>query len=300
MLSRCFLDFYVGVGAFFIGQSQISSFFSWPGSQRPLPSLCFRAGRKKKDNDCHPCLWLYETFSTSHLKRLNGIQRHLAGIKISTSSTKFVFFGPIWKTRCPPCVWFAETFSTSPLKPLNGIQRNLTGIKISISSNKFVFLGRSEKTRWLPLSPIGWDSFNFSSETSTMCTQLSCGWKITVIVAMKSKQWTLVTVFADFINYPVLWLTGKVVMLNNYIAFANFYSFKILHILSIIHDTKSLHISILQQVQLSEISSISLVTFIQIHLNFSVKWIFSIYVLPHICKSLRNQQTSIFFKWGGE
>ena len=28
MLSRCFLDFSVGVGAFVIGQSQISSFFS--------------------------------------------------------------------------------------------------------------------------------------------------------------------------------------------------------------------------------------------------------------------------------
>ena len=35
---------------------------------------------------------------------------------------------------------------------------------------------------------------------------------------MKSKQWKLVTVFADFISYPVPWLTGKVVMLNNYIC----------------------------------------------------------------------------------
>ena len=29
MLSRCFLDFSVGVGAFVTGLSQISSFFSW-------------------------------------------------------------------------------------------------------------------------------------------------------------------------------------------------------------------------------------------------------------------------------
>ena len=29
MLSRCFLDFSVGVGAFVIGLSQISSFFSF-------------------------------------------------------------------------------------------------------------------------------------------------------------------------------------------------------------------------------------------------------------------------------
>ena len=30
MLSRCFLDFSVGVGAFAIGLNQISSFFSYP------------------------------------------------------------------------------------------------------------------------------------------------------------------------------------------------------------------------------------------------------------------------------
>ena len=36
------------------------------------------------------------------MKRLNGIQRNLTGCKISTSSTKFVFFGPIGKLRWPP------------------------------------------------------------------------------------------------------------------------------------------------------------------------------------------------------
>ena len=204
-----------------------------------------------------------ETFSTSPLKPLNGIQRNLTGSKISTSSTKFVFFGPIWKTRWPPwpligwdifdfstetalrnstklhrkqdlnvlyqvCVfradrknkmaallsdwlrhfrlllwngwtefnetwqearsqcplpslcflgrsekqdgrsglWLAETFSTSPLKLLNRIQRNLTGSKISTSSTKFVFFGPIRKTRWPPWPLIGWDIFDFSSETA--------------------------------------------------------------------------------------------------------------------------------------
>ena len=230
-------------------------------SQRPLPSLCF-SGRSEKQDRRHG-LWLAETFSTSPLKPLNGIQRNLIGSKISTSSTKFVFFGPIGKTRWPPwpligwdisdfssetaeqnstkfdrkqdlnvlyqvCVfwadqknkmaalasdwlrhfrlllwncwmefnetwqearsqrplpslcfsgrsekqdgrpglWLAETFSTSPLKPLYGIQRNLTGSKISTSSTKFVFFGPIRKTRWPPWPLIGWDIFDFSSETA--------------------------------------------------------------------------------------------------------------------------------------
>ena len=69
-------------------------------SQRPLPSLCF-SGRSEKQ-DGRPGLWLAETFSTSPLKPLNGIQGNLTGSKISMSSTKFVFFGLIGKTRWPP------------------------------------------------------------------------------------------------------------------------------------------------------------------------------------------------------
>ena len=68
-------------------------------SQRPLPSLCF-SGRSEKQDGRHG-LWLAETFLTS-LKPLNGIEWNLTGSKISTSSTKFVFFGPIGKTRWPP------------------------------------------------------------------------------------------------------------------------------------------------------------------------------------------------------
>ena len=230
-------------------------------SQRPLPSLCF-SGRSEKQ-DGRPGLWLAEIFSTSPLKPLNRIQRNLTGSKISTPSTKFVFFGPIRKTRWPPwpligwdifdfssetaeqnstkldrkqdlnalyqvCVfradqknkmaalasdwlrhfrlllwnrwtefnetwqearsqrplpslcfsgrsekqdgrpglWLAETFLTSPLKPLNGIHWNLTGSMISMSSTKFVFFGPIRKTRWPPWPLIGWDIFDFFSETA--------------------------------------------------------------------------------------------------------------------------------------
>ena len=69
-------------------------------SQRPLPSLCFSSRSERQDG--RPGLWLAETFSTSPLKPLNGIQRNLIGSKISMSSTKFVFFGPVGKTRWPP------------------------------------------------------------------------------------------------------------------------------------------------------------------------------------------------------
>ena len=69
-------------------------------SLRPLPILCFSGWSEKQDG--RPGLWLAETFSTSFLKPLNGIQRNLTGSKISTSSTKFVFFGPISKQKCSP------------------------------------------------------------------------------------------------------------------------------------------------------------------------------------------------------
>ena len=69
-------------------------------AQRPLPSLCFLGRSEKQDG--RPGLWLARTFSTSPLKPLNRIQRNLTGSKISTPSTKFVFFGPIGKTRWPP------------------------------------------------------------------------------------------------------------------------------------------------------------------------------------------------------
>ena len=58
------------------------------------------------------------------------------------------------------------TFLTSPLKWLNRIQWNLKGIKISTSSTKFVFFGPIRKPRWPPRPLIGWDIFDFSSETA--------------------------------------------------------------------------------------------------------------------------------------
>ena len=131
-----------------------------------LYQVCgFFSGRSEKQ-DGHSGLWLAETFSTSPLKPLNGIQRNLIESKITTSSTKFVFVCRSEKQDGRPDFWLAETFSTSPLKPLNGIQRNLTGSKISTSSTKFVFFGPIGKTRWPPRLLICWDIFDFSSKTT--------------------------------------------------------------------------------------------------------------------------------------
>ena len=66
-------------------------------SRRPLSSLCFLGWLEKVLSS-----WLAETFSTSPLKPLKGIWRNLTGSKISTSSTKFVFFGRIGKPRWLP------------------------------------------------------------------------------------------------------------------------------------------------------------------------------------------------------
>ena len=132
-------------------------------SQHPLPSLCFLGQSEKQDG--RPSLWLTETFSTSPLKPMNRIQRNLTGSKISMSSTKFVFSGQSEKKDDRPGLWLAETFSTS-LKSLNGIQGNLTGSKISMSSTKFLFFGPIGKTRWPPWPLIGWDIFDFFSETA--------------------------------------------------------------------------------------------------------------------------------------
>ena len=76
------------------------------------------------------------------------------------------FSGRSEKQDGRPGLWLAETFSTSPLKPLNRIQGNLTGSKISTPSTKFVFFGPIGKTKWPPWPLIGWDIFDFSSETA--------------------------------------------------------------------------------------------------------------------------------------
>ena len=105
-------------------------------------------------------------FFTSPLKPLKGIQRNLRGSKISTSSTNFVFFGPIRKTRWTPWPLIGwNIFLTSLQKPLNQIQTNLTGSKVSTSSTtNFVFFGPIELFNFstLPLKPLNGIQWNLT------------------------------------------------------------------------------------------------------------------------------------------
>ena len=112
-------------------------------SQSPLPSLWFSGWSEKQDG--HPSLWLAETFSTSPLKLLNGIQQNLTRSKISMSSTQCVCYGRIKKTRWPPwplIVWDIFDFSTETA------ERNSTKLDKKQDLNVLLvpslyFLGRS-------------------------------------------------------------------------------------------------------------------------------------------------------------
>ena len=133
-------------------------------SQRLLSSLCF-SGRSEKQNG-HPCPWLADSFSNSPLKPLNGIQRNLTVSKISMSSTKFVFFGPVGKTRWPswPLIgWDIFDFSSETAK------QNSTKLDRKQALNaiyQICVFGPIGKTRWPSWPLIGWDISNFSSETA--------------------------------------------------------------------------------------------------------------------------------------
>ena len=128
-------------------------------SQRPLQSLCFSDWSEKQD--CHPGFWLAETFSTSPLKPLNRIQGNFTGSKISTSSSKLVFFGQIrkWRWQSWPLIGW-DIFDFSSDTP----ERNSTKLDwmqdLNVLYQVGVF-GPIGKTRWPSWPLIGWDIFDY-------------------------------------------------------------------------------------------------------------------------------------------
>ena len=95
------------------------------------------------------------------------MQQNLIGGKISTPSTKFVFFGPIGKTKWPPWPligWDIFDFSSETA------ERNSAKLDRKQALNAFyhvcVFQANREKTKWPHWPLIGRDIFDFSSETA--------------------------------------------------------------------------------------------------------------------------------------
>ena len=130
-----------------------------------LYQVCvFRADRKNK-MAALASDWL-KHFSTFPLKLLSGIQWNFTGSKISTPSTKFVFFGPIGKTKWLPWPligWdildFSSEITEQNLPKLDRKQDLNALCQVSV----FRSIG---KTKWPPWPLIGWDIFDFSSETT--------------------------------------------------------------------------------------------------------------------------------------
>ena len=133
-------------------------------SQHPLPSLCFRADRKNKMATMASD-WLRH-FRLLLWNRLTEFNETWEEARSQRPLPSLCFSDRSEKQDGRPGLWLAETFSTSPLKPLNRIQWNLTGSKIWTSSTKFVFFGPIGKNIWPPWPLIGWDIFDFFSETA--------------------------------------------------------------------------------------------------------------------------------------
>ena len=146
-------------------------------SKRLLPSLWYWGQSQKQDG--RRGLWLAETFSTS-LKSLNGIQRNLTGSKLLTSSTKFVFFGPIWKTRWPPWPligWEIFDFSDETAEQNSTKLDRNQDLKVLYQVCVFGLIGN---TKWPPQPLIGWDIFDFFSETAEWIQQNLTGKNISI------------------------------------------------------------------------------------------------------------------------
>ena len=99
-------------------------------SQCALLILCF-SGRSENQDGRHG-LWLAETFLASPEKPLKGIWWYLTGSKISMSSSKFVFFRLIGKSRWLPWSLIGTDLFTTTLVYIVAQQTKFTHLLLKI------------------------------------------------------------------------------------------------------------------------------------------------------------------------
>ena len=121
----------------------------------------FRADKKK---DRCPGLWVTETFSTSSLKRLNGIFQNITESKKSTSFIKLCFSGWSQKQYCCPGLWLAGTFSASA----TWTEFNKTWQEATSQRPLQSLYGPIRKPSWLPWPLICGDIFDFFPDTTEL------------------------------------------------------------------------------------------------------------------------------------
>ena len=179
-----------------------------------LYQVCvFRADQKKQDGR--------PAFSTSPLKPLNGIQRNLTGSKVATSSSNFLLFGPIGKTRWPPWSLIGWDIIHFPSENRwKRIQRNLTGSKISTSSTKCVFwMDRENKMAALAAPWNHWTEFNETCQEARSHLPLP---SLCFLADRKTKMAAIAepsTMVAHFTQARDMWHFGPLVFWTSVLIF---------------------------------------------------------------------------------
>ena len=132
--------------------------------QNPLPSLCFWDDRKNKMTAL-ACDWLMH-FGLLLWNRLTEIKKKLdRKVDLNVLCKVYVFRADRKiKTAAPASYWMRHV----PLLWNRWTEYNETWQEARSQRllPSLFFSGRSEKTRWPPWCLIGWDTFNFSSETT--------------------------------------------------------------------------------------------------------------------------------------
>ena len=98
---------------------------------------------------------------------MNGIQRNLTGSKISTSSTKFVFYRAYRKNKmaAPASDWLRH-FWLLFWNRWSEFNKTWQERRSQCPLQSLCFFRSIGKTRWPPWPLIGWDIFDFFSETA--------------------------------------------------------------------------------------------------------------------------------------